>query len=168
MPGIPVIRFSLKNATLVRKGLENLRKKIPLISKSRMRAMTIEIRDIMRKAGKKRPAWNGSSYINWDSKRQRRAYFASDGFGGGIPSRRKGVHKKGWKVQATRDGYDVSNTVDTSKYLYGTARSRKQSKIHVGYWPVFLDVVGKIVNKLPKSVKEHLVQTAKQLGFEAK
>jgi hypothetical protein len=36
--------------------------------------------------------------IRWKSERQRKAYFASNGFGGGIPSRRTGKLQKSWRI----------------------------------------------------------------------
>lgn len=169
MPVFPVVRFSLKNnAKLVRKGLENLRKAMPLIGKTRMKELATGIRNEMRKPGKKRPRWTGKPYIQWQTQKQRKAFFASDGFGAGIPYRRKGVYERNWVVVSTTDGYDVGNKLPWARYIGGTAKSRRQQKMHKGYWRIFLDVVDKFVKKLPKSVKEHLVKTAKQQGFEAK
>lgn len=169
MPVVPVVRFTLdKSAKLVRKGLENLRKAIPLVGKSRMRAVAIDIRNRMRKPGKKRPVWTGKPYIHWKSRKQQKAFFASDGFGGGIPTRRKGVYERSYKVKSVHDGVDVGSELPWAHFVGGTARSKKQSPIHKGYWRIFLEQIDAAVKKLPKSVRDHLVQTAKQNGFEAK
>lgn len=37
--------------------------------------------------------------LRWASERQRRAFFASQGFGGGIPTRRDGSLLEGWRVE---------------------------------------------------------------------
>ena len=44
--------------------------------------------------------------IRWTSDRQRRAFFASDGFGGGIPTRRTNAIVNAWKaeLEQTSDG----------------------------------------------------------------
>jgi hypothetical protein len=61
--------------------------------------------------------------IRWKSERQRRAFFATDGFGGGIPSRRSGELQQGWKY--TVDKLDrggvltVSNKVSYGRYVQG-------------------------------------------------
>lgn len=41
--------------------------------------------------------------IRWTSERQRRAYFATKGFGRGIPTRRTGALSKGWDVNVDVD-----------------------------------------------------------------
>jgi hypothetical protein len=40
--------------------------------------------------------------IRWKSERQRRAFFASNGFGSGIPYRRTGALKRGWQYKLTK------------------------------------------------------------------
>lgn len=61
--------------------------------------------------------------IEWTSEKQRRAYFATDGFGNGIPYRRKGNSSKGWRVFGVRTASGaqviVRNEWDKAKFVYG-------------------------------------------------
>jgi hypothetical protein len=61
--------------------------------------------------------------IRWSSERQRKAYFASDGFGGGIPSRRTGSTVDEWTAgfeQTSAGGLVVlSNFNPAVRYLQG-------------------------------------------------
>lgn len=61
--------------------------------------------------------------IRWKSQRQRRAFFASNGFGKGIPTKRSYKLLKGWRVlyQRTGDGGFISlvNEVPYMKYVQG-------------------------------------------------
>lgn len=49
----------------------------------------------------------------WQSERQRKAYFATDGFGGGIPSKRTNKLKDGWQMRMTSNGYKMHITNKT-------------------------------------------------------
>jgi len=156
-------------ATLVQKRFERLRRKIPLISRQRIYDTAVAIRKVMKEPG---PA---PTYpIKWDSIKQRKAFFASDGFGHGIPTKRTGEYQKNWKVIAVQGspadvGYDVGNPLAHSKYIGGTARSTKrQSNIHRGRWNLFRDAIDRFIGKLPKKVKESLQQIARQEGFRTK
>lgn len=151
-------------AKLVQQKLERLRRKIPLISKKRLYDAAVKIRSLMKQSGSK-PSYP----IQWDTARQRIAYFASNGFGGGIPSKRTNDYIKGWKVVPTETGYDVGNPLAHAKYIGGTFRStNRQSKIHRGRWPLVKIVAEKVLGKLPKAVRDSITQTARQEGFRAK
>lgn len=156
-------------AQLVQKRFERLRRKIPLISRKRLYDAAVAIRSEMKKPGEavKYP-------IKWDSPKQRRAFFATDGFGGGIPHKRTGDYQRAWKVIPVQGspadvGYDVGNPLVHSKYISGTARSvRRQSRIHRGRWNLFKVVKDKVISALPKKVRESLQQIARQEGFRSK
>lgn len=61
--------------------------------------------------------------IRWKSERQRRAFFATNGFGKGIPYRRSGELSAGWKyrVITDRDGgaLTVFNDVSYTRFVQG-------------------------------------------------
>lgn len=60
----------------------------------------------------------------WTSAKQRRAYFATDGFGKGIPYRRTGKLQQGWNVTVdkTDNGFAVvvSNPAESAKFVVGS------------------------------------------------
>jgi hypothetical protein len=61
--------------------------------------------------------------IEWTSEKQRRAYFATNGFGSGIPYRRTGKLNRAWVTSATPTGNGavivLSNEAPIAKYVYG-------------------------------------------------
>lgn len=151
-------------AQLVQHKLERLRRKVPLISKKRMYDAVVKIRSYMKVPGTK-PVYP----INWDTKRQRIAFFASNGFGGGIPTKRNNDYVRAWEVIPTERGYDVGNPLSHARYIGGTFRSTKrQSKIHRGRWRLVKVITDKVLGRLPKAVRDSITQTARQEGFRAK
>ena len=76
------------------------------------------LQDLQRTPGK------SHSPVIWANDDQRKAYFATDGFGRGIPTRRTGKAQAGWQVKnvAASDGYSmiIANSVAYAKYLYGS------------------------------------------------
>jgi len=93
--------------------------------------------------------------IQWDSEKQRKAYFASDGFGHGIPYKRQGHYEKGWVVNAMPNGYELSNAHPAGA-IGGMPDSGWQSKIHKGRWNYLPKVFAEEVVTLIPSLLENL------------
>jgi len=72
----------------------------------------------LRHAPPRRAHGPGNPY-KWQSDKQRKAYFASNGFGGGIPSKRTGKVNSSW--QASVDPYrkTVFNRLNYARYVMG-------------------------------------------------
>lgn len=78
--------------------------------------------------------------LEWESDKQRKAYFATDGFGAGIPYKRTGKLAAGWTTDIVTNGLSVSfvieNPSSAAKYVYGSlaqdinAASRFQQQFH--------------------------------------
>jgi hypothetical protein len=81
--------------------------------------------------------------VNWDSEKQRRAFFATNGFGAGIPYQRTGTLEGEWIKDAIEMGYEVLNPDPIAHYVYGTLTGGISpsgggpSRIHEGRWPAF-------------------------------
>lgn len=60
--------------------------------------------------------------IEWSSEKQRRAFFATNGFGGGIPHQRQGRPGMGWRVDISQRGgvvtLAVQNTWNAARYVF--------------------------------------------------
>lgn len=60
--------------------------------------------------------------IAWTSERQRKAFFASDGFGAGIPTGRSGRVARGWQLTGKfangRGEFIVENPVEYAQFVY--------------------------------------------------
>ncbi|RPI91530.1 MAG: hypothetical protein EHM39_14475 [Chloroflexi bacterium] len=82
--------------------------------------------------------------IQWTSEKQRLAFFASDGFGHGIPYQRKDQLQKEWQVRADyADGLtsiSLSNPAPQAAYVYGDEKGQHQQVYHYNTgWPRFVD-----------------------------
>lgn len=66
--------------------------------------------------------------IEWQTPKQRRAYFATNGFGKGIPYKRTGKLQKGWKLEfdyGSNDGLlTLTNPADATIYVQGSLQQR--------------------------------------------
>lgn len=72
--------------------------------------------------------------LRWKSERQRRAFFATNGFGGGIPYARTGKLEAGWDARFTFSGdggsFVVENDTPYARYVVGY----DQQPFHEGRW----------------------------------
>lgn len=145
------------NAPIVRQGLENLALEVPQIGRRRIYNMMLAIRSALRKPGKpvRYP-------VQWDSERQRRAFFATDGFGRGIPTVRTGAYNAGYQIKRTDKGYQIANSTNYGKYVGGSAYGTGQSNIHRGRWQLMRDVVDNQVEQLPEAVAAEIRMVARR------
>jgi len=162
---MPRLSIQIKGVKIVRKGLENLKKKIPDVARQRLWNLAVGIRKEMKVKGAK-PTYP----IPWDSDRQRKAFFASNGFGRGIPTKRTGEYTKAWKAIKVQEGhYEVSNPLAHAKYIAGNSGSSEpQSKIHQGRWNRFFFVIQRALRTLPKEIRVKVDQVIRDEGFRAK
>lgn len=77
---------------------------------------------ILKPLQKEPPRFNGKR--RWKSEKQRRAYFATDGFGMGIPYRRTHQLARGWRVEFDgKDAYNgvinIVNDSDVARFVQG-------------------------------------------------
>ncbi len=125
---------------LVKAGVESMRK------------VVFNVRQRMREEGKpvRYP-------IQWDSQRQRRAFFATGGFGKGIPYRRTNRYRFSWREElqpfgATLHGPHPAGAIGG---LPGTP-SGWQSRIHRGTWTYLLEVLFDELSKVPADISSRL------------
>jgi hypothetical protein len=146
---------------LVRKGLQNLADEVPKIGRLQIYQTSLRIRTGMRQPGAK-----PTHPINWASVKQLKAFYASEGFGGGIPHRRTDEYVNGWVIEPIGDqGYMLVNKTAGAQYIGGNAYGQMQSPIHRGRWPVFRDVADREVEKLPQEINEQIKMVARREGL---
>jgi hypothetical protein len=88
----------IKSSSNVRKVIKDIQrfvnKSIPRAGKFGLRSLAERVQKRMQVPGKR------IRYpIDWDSVRQMIAFFASNGFGKGIPYRRSNRYKDGWRLR---------------------------------------------------------------------
>ncbi len=99
-----------------------------------------------------------TSPVAWDSEKQRRAYFATDGFGAGIPYQRTGTYNASWQTeQRTYAGggeVRLYTSYEPSIYITGDVLGAHQSRIHRGRWHKFIETVQKYSALIEKSLPD--------------
>jgi len=112
------------------------------------------------------PAPEPTYPINWDSEKQRRAFFATDGFGRGIPTERTGAYTEGFKVRRVElRAYALVNLTPYASHVGGNAAGGRQSRIHRGRWPIVKEVVGRWARNMLLSVNDDLRRVFKGEGI---
>lgn len=100
--------------------------------------------------------------VDWDSVRQMIAFFASNGFGGGIPYRRRNRYEKGWQLRPLPAGVDLGNTERSARFIGGLpsgadlSPGKKQSNIHKGRYRLLRPTVDEETQQLIQEVIDRL------------
>lgn len=91
--------------------------------------------------------------IQWDTEKQRRAFFATNGFGQGIPYRRTHAMRLGIQTERVPFGANL-RIPHPGGAVYGLpgTPSTWQSRIHRGRWPYLLTVLFDELAKLPAEI----------------
>jgi len=97
--------------------------------------------------------------VEWASERQRRAFFATNGFGHGIPYRRTHRYVHSWHVRGDYRGglseIRVYNDVDYAEYVGG----RQQQPFHANTgWTAAEPVTARIMAELDDIIADRLLQ----------
>lgn len=91
--------------------------------------------------------------IEWKSDKQRRAFFATNGFGGGIPYRRTRYLQQSWMfaIDDYPDGAEIriGNEADYARYVIGTDQ---QPFHHNTGWPRIDDEAAALTGELTDDV----------------
>jgi hypothetical protein len=108
-----------------------------------------------------------SQPVKWTSDKQRKAYFASNGFGGGIPTVRTGTIAQAWDVEYIVDPGAfrvlIINRNPKSKFLYGGAslrsnpRFQQQQHKNTG-WVTVAPVIAYFVESMATDFRARLKQ----------
>lgn len=67
--------------------------------------------------------------IEWTSERQRRAFFATDGFGSGIPYQRTGKLAEMWVIEVRGNALVIENKSAIAKYVYGSLAQNRNAAL---------------------------------------
>lgn len=88
--------------------------------------------------------------VQWDSEKQRRAFFATDGFGRGIPYSRIGAYERSWAVERKPLGTTL-HAPHPAGAIGGTA-SGWQSRIHRNRRNNLIKVLFEELAKIPDAI----------------
>lgn len=116
---------------------------------------------------------------NWTSERQRRAYFASNGFGAGIPYSRKGKLAAAWKITGELMGKAwvmlVENPAKAARFVYGSlalanlaSAARFQQKFHaVTGWKLAAPIVARWYGVYQDKFRDNMNKLIGEIGTPA-
>jgi hypothetical protein len=94
--------------------------------------------------------------VNWDSAKQRRAWFATNGFGKGIPYQRTFGSASTWQVQTFAGGVSLSAPHPAGAVSGMPNRNWWQSRIHRGRWPWLKTELYAELARLPAEIMDAL------------
>jgi len=161
MPGLT--RLEIQGDEQVRQALQRLGVQVLPLTRREMYNQLLALRNRVARVGP-RPSYP----INWDSEKQRRAYFATKGFGHGIPYRRgasgQRVHNA-WRVVRSGSGYALENPLEKALYVYGDENMQGQSRIHQGRWPLWARLIDEYIDKVPAEAEREIESYARKLGL---
>lgn len=101
----------------------------PGIARTSFRRVTSRLKSrVLKQVRKEPPERSPNDPVNWTSDKQRMAFFATRGFGRGIPTVRSGALVKAWKVttKRLRDGelFIIENLKAWAIYVVGSKQQR--------------------------------------------
>ena len=95
--------------------------------------------------------------VNWDSEKQQRAFFATNGFGHGIPYVRTNAMANAWSVTRTFDNQVDLFAPHPAGAVFGMPSwNWWQSNIHRGRWVSLQKVFYEEIEKLPAAILDRL------------
>lgn len=80
--------------------------------------------DVLRASEPQRVQHGPGNPYQWQSEKQRRAYFATDGFGAGIPYRRTGNFSQAWSAKAGATNGYIRNSTTYADFVMGRYAQR--------------------------------------------
>lgn len=98
--------------------------------------------------------------INWDSPRQKRAFFATNGFGAGIPYRRTHQMRLGITTERVPLGTNL-RIPHPGGAVYGLPSGWK-SRIHRSTWPHLLTVLFDELSRIPAEISNKFTVRSKE------
>lgn len=102
--------------------------------------------------------------INWDSEKQRRAFWATNGFGGGIPHERQGALPGSFEeseVMASA-GLVEGKVFSPEQWVEHVMSPRLQSAIHAGRWSTDSEIGQRITPEIVKLFSDALLRAVQE------
>lgn len=98
----------------------------------------------------------------WQSEKQRRAYFATDGFGGGIPYKRTDKLSQGWALNGLPYRPVITNPEPHAPYVMGDALQRGHK---ADGWRHFMTVISDNLKGAMKAAEDAVKRYLKTKGL---
>lgn len=132
------LSMTVRNAEIVRRGLEDLNREIPRIGRLQIYQTS---KAIVRTTKNYPPPPATSTYIRTFT------------LGGG------------WQIVSRNDGYTIQNDTPYTKHVVGNAYGLEQAWMHQGRWQLLRDVAEEEVSKLPPAIDNEISMVARRSGL---
>lgn len=135
------LSIDIKNADIVRQGLQDLAAEVPKIGRLGIyRAMQSGVRTLKEYWTMNKPP--------------------------ALPSyTRKGTLAGGWWITPSANGYSTSNNTDYTKHVHGNAYGLEQAWMHQDRHVLLRDVIEDEVSKLPPEIENEISMVARRVGL---
>ena len=158
------IAVEIRNAKLVRQGLEDLGRQIPRIGRNQIYQALLRVR--RRLAAEPSPPTPGS--FKFVSDRQRRFVLRAIRLGLiEVPRRRTGLYTRGWTIRRNELGWDLFNRAPHAVWVSGDVEGLvQQANIHQNRWEELRDALGDEIETLPDDIASEieLIDISRGLG----
>lgn len=155
--------IEVRGARLVRQGLEDLTKEIPLIGRGEIYKMLQWVR--------KNLAAEPEEYTDkypWRSSKQRRFVIWAIRTGKiAFPRQRTHKYSHGWRIRRADNGWEITNVVDYAHFIAGSGDpdNETQAFIHRGRWANLSEYLRAVELGLEPAIAEHIEMVARKRGF---
>lgn len=158
------VTIEVRNAKLVRKGLQDLAKEIPRIGRQDVyHTLRLVRKQLIFEPG----VFLGE--FQWpEPKREVAARVILDLFAGKIqiPYRRTGRYKRSWRIRRYQEvGWRLFSVSPYAQFVAGGPLGEPQAPVHRDRWAHFRSVLEYELNDLPKEMRSHFTKVARGLGF---
>lgn len=159
------LTVEIRNAKLVRKGLQDLGQEIPKVGRQDVYDVLMNIR---RKMAAEPGVFRGEFEWPEENKRAVAARVILDLFSGKIqiPYRRTHRYKRSWRVRRHgTEGWRLFSVSPYAQFVAGGPMGEPQASVHRDRWAHFRSVIEEDLQALPENMRRHFAKVARGLGF---
>jgi len=159
------LTVEVRNAKLVRKGLQDLGREIPRVGRQDVYETLMVIR---RQMANEPGVFRGEFEWPEDNKRAVAARVVLDLFAGKIqiPYRRTHRYKHSWRIRRYGiEGWRLFSVSPYAQFVAGGPLGEPQAPVHRDRWVHFRSAIEEEIGNLPENMKRHFAKVARGLGF---
>lgn len=161
------VTIEVRNAKLIRKGLQDLKREVPRIGRQDVYHSLWLVKKQVDKPIAPRDPDVLFEYVS-----QKQAYrVLADWFEGkiDIPYRRTGAYGRSWRIlRHGQEGWRMFSTSPYAQFVAGGPMGEPQFRMHRDVWAHFRSELDYELNDLPITMRKHFATVARGLGFSWK
>ena len=158
------ITIEIRDAKLVRKGLQDLSREIPRIGRQDVYDQLWSVKKRMQE-----PIALRDPDLLFEFVTKEQAYrVLADWYEGkiDIPYKRTGAYARSWAIRRYGDsGWRLFSTSPYAQFVAGGPMGEPQFRMHKDVWPHFRSELHEMLQYLPEELRDHFAGVARGLGF---